>query len=234
MATGGAPKADETYCEKYPKDKDCHVRDTLPMLLVLPRINDYATGFTMLGLGDIILPGLLVAFAARYDRAMGKRHLLAFQKCCSERSYFRLMVIGYAIGLMMANIAVYAMKMGQPALLYLVPCTLGVFALVSYREGTLLQMWQGPPALQPPRLPQHQEGGEGGEEGLPAAGAEGAAAVATPVEGSVRVGSEGVVAAGAAGAAAGVVGGRIILGGNGSTTTGAPSVTEEDAPLLDI
>jgi len=214
------------------------------MLLVLPRINDYATGFTMLGLGDIILPGLLVAFAARYDRAMGKKHLLAFHKCCSEQSYFRLMVIGYAVGLMMANVAVYAMKMGQPALLYLVPCTLGVFALVSYREGTLLQMWQGPPALQPPRLPQHQEGGgEGGREGVPAAGAEGAA-VATPVEGSVRVGGEDAAAAGAA--VAGVVGGRIIQGGDGSSSSsngngissttagGVPSVTEENAPLLDI
>eukprot|EP00624_Nannochloropsis_granulata_P007162 evm.model.NODE_6600_length_17820_cov_37.136868.1 len=211
------------------------------MLLVLPRINDYATGFTMLGLGDIILPGLLVAFAARYDRAMGKKNLLSFHKCCSERSYFRIMVVGYAVGLMMANVAVYAMDMGQPALLYLVPCTLGVFALVSYREGTLRQMWQGPPALQPPRLPQHQEG----REEVPVAGAEGAAAVATPVEGSVQVGSEGS-------AAAGNGGGMTIQGGNGSssnsstingngnntttTTTagGAPSVTEEDAPLLDI
>jgi hypothetical protein len=133
----------------------------------------------------------------------------------------------------MANIAVYVMKMGQPALLYLVPCTLGVFALVSYREGTLLQMWQGPPALQPPRLPQHQEGGEA----LPAGGAEGPAAVATPVEGSVRVGSECVAAtaAAAAAAAAGVVGGRIVQGGNGGSSNGSTTAEgAEDAPLLDI
>ena len=99
------------------------------MLLILPRINDYAVGFTMLGLGDIILPGkalsfspstylpthpptytqktgLLVAFAARYDRAKGTRLFWG------QGSYFRLMVIGYAVGLMMANIAVYLMKMG--------------------------------------------------------------------------------------------------------------------------
>lgn len=68
VATGGAPKADPTYCEKYPSDRDCKTREDLPMLLVLPRIHDYQGGFTMLGLGDIILPGLLVAFAARYDR----------------------------------------------------------------------------------------------------------------------------------------------------------------------
>ena len=33
VATGGAPKADETYCEKYPSDKNCKTRDNLPMLL---------------------------------------------------------------------------------------------------------------------------------------------------------------------------------------------------------
>lgn len=59
------------------------------------------------------------------------------------------MVWGYAIGLMMANLAVYLMEMGQPALLYLVPCTLGVFSLVSFREGTLRHMWDGPPSLNP-------------------------------------------------------------------------------------
>jgi hypothetical protein len=138
VATGGQPTADPTYCEKYPSDKDCQTRDQLPMLLVLPRIGDYQGGFTMLGLGDIILPGLLVSFAARYDLSVGTP---------LTRGYFRLMVWGYAIGLMMANMAVYLMEMGQPALLYLVPCTLGVFAAVSYREGTLKDMWNGPPSL---------------------------------------------------------------------------------------
>ena len=54
---------------------------------------------------------------------------------------------------MMANIAVYAMQMGQPALLYLVPCTLGVFCVVSHREGTLGMMWRGPPSLTGVREP---------------------------------------------------------------------------------
>ena len=138
VATGGVPKADATYCEKYPKDKDCQTREELPMLLILPRINDYQGGYTMLGLGDIILPGLLVAFAARYDMATGVP---------LHKGYFRLMVWGYAVGLMLANLAVYLMETGQPALLYLVPCTLGIFAAVSYREGTLKAMWDGPSEL---------------------------------------------------------------------------------------
>jgi signal peptide peptidase-like protein 2B len=35
--------------------------------------------------------------------------------------YFAPMVVAYAVGLLMANVAVHVMNMGQPALLYLVP-----------------------------------------------------------------------------------------------------------------
>lgn len=35
----------------------------------------------------------------------------------------------------------------QPALLYLVPCTLGPFVFISYHDGTLRSMWDGPPSL---------------------------------------------------------------------------------------
>ena len=44
------------------------------MLLLLPRIADYMGGYTMLGLGDIVLPGLLVSFAIRYDVSTRKRY----------------------------------------------------------------------------------------------------------------------------------------------------------------
>ena len=77
VATGNQPTKDPDFCEKYPDEVGCESSE-LPMLLLLPRIGDYAGGYTMLGLGDIVLPGLLVAFAARYDaarcvRPFGKR-----------------------------------------------------------------------------------------------------------------------------------------------------------------
>jgi len=136
VATGNQPTADPDYCEKYPTDSDCESTE-LPMLLLLPRIDDYTGGYTMLGLGDIVLPGLLVAFAARYDVSIGAR--IPWN--------FLLMVAGYSVGLMMANVAVYVMEMGQPALLYLVPCTLGILTLKARREGTLKDLWNGPPSL---------------------------------------------------------------------------------------
>jgi signal peptide peptidase-like protein 2B len=52
--SGGPPKADPSWCEKYPDDADCQGGDPLPMLLTMPRIGDYMGGSSLLGLGDIV------------------------------------------------------------------------------------------------------------------------------------------------------------------------------------
>lgn len=39
----------------------------IPMLLKIPRICDPWGGYSIIGFGDIILPGLLVAFSLRFD-----------------------------------------------------------------------------------------------------------------------------------------------------------------------
>ena len=46
-----------------------------------------------------------------------------------------MLVFGYAIGLMMANFAVEYFETGQPALLYIVPFTLGPALLRSFKTG---------------------------------------------------------------------------------------------------
>lgn len=45
----------------------CAQVESLPMLLEIPRVWDYTGGYAMLGLGDIVIPGLLLSFAHRYD-----------------------------------------------------------------------------------------------------------------------------------------------------------------------
>ena len=52
--SGGPPKADPSWCEKYPDDADCQGGDPLPMLLTVPRLGDYQGGASLLGLGDIV------------------------------------------------------------------------------------------------------------------------------------------------------------------------------------
>jgi hypothetical protein len=52
--SGGPPKADPLWCEKYPDDTNCQGGDPLPMLLTVPRLLDYQGGASLLGLGDIV------------------------------------------------------------------------------------------------------------------------------------------------------------------------------------
>jgi signal peptide peptidase-like protein 2B len=163
--SGGPPKASPNWCEKYPDDKDCQGGDPLPMLFTIPRINDYRDGSSLLGLGDIVLPGLLLSFASRFDEAKrllgtvrggNTRTINSYPEnsssgiisklccCCCNGGYFVPVVIAYGIGLLMANAAVYLMNYGQPALLYLVPCCLGTVIFLGWRRGELSELWNTP------------------------------------------------------------------------------------------
>ena len=58
------------YCANYHWDPAClRSQSPLPLLLVLPMSRDFRGVFAMIGLGEILLPGLLISFAARYDAA---------------------------------------------------------------------------------------------------------------------------------------------------------------------
>ena len=159
--SGGPPKADPAWCEKYPTSAECKGGDPLPMLFSIPRIGDYQGGSSMLGLGDIVLPGLLLSFASRFDEAKrlmglvsggaGRRGHATPDKsswglcgCCCGGGYFGPVVVAYAVGLGMANAAVYIMQYGQPALLYLVPCCLGTFCYMARKNGELNDIWDNP------------------------------------------------------------------------------------------
>lgn len=124
------------YCERYPSEiAACVEPDPMPMLLILPRILTWLKGESMLGLGDIILPGMVLSFALRFDYA---------PKTVGGANYFRIASIGYGVGLSMANAAVTLMEMGQPALMYLVPTTLGTLIVASRQHGSDFQaMWTG-------------------------------------------------------------------------------------------
>ncbi|KAG6749518.1 hypothetical protein POTOM_046570 [Populus tomentosa] len=91
--------------------------DGIPMLLKIPRMFDPWGGYSIIGFGDIILPGLLVAFSLRYDW-LAKKNLRA--------GYFLWAMTAYGLGLLITYAALNMMDgHGQPALLYIVPFTLG-------------------------------------------------------------------------------------------------------------
>ncbi|XP_020245743.1 signal peptide peptidase-like 2 [Asparagus officinalis] len=107
--------------------------EAIPMLLRIPRFFDPWGGYDMIGFGDILFPGLLVAFSYRYDRANKKG---------IWNGFFLWLTVGYAFGLFLTYLALYLMDgHGQPALLYLVPCTLGLIIILGWLRGELNDLW---------------------------------------------------------------------------------------------
>ncbi|KAJ9515138.1 hypothetical protein QJQ45_028935, partial [Haematococcus lacustris] len=106
-------------------------QEPLPMLLRVPLLwaPPGLPGYSMLGFGDIIMPGLLVAFMRRWDLT----HRLPLLK-----GYFLPVCCGYAGGLALTYTALACSwfgDQGQPALLYLVPCTLGLVLALAAGRG---------------------------------------------------------------------------------------------------
>jgi len=110
------------------------VAPSLPMLIGLPRVLD--GGISMLGVGDMVLPGLFLSFLYRFDRHCE----LPF-----KNGFFLKAWIGYLVGIIGTLFAVVLMNRGQPALLFLVPCTLLPTIAFAHLSGRLGQMWVGPP-----------------------------------------------------------------------------------------
>jgi signal peptide peptidase-like protein 3 len=107
--------------------------------------------YSMLGLGDIVLPGLLVCLSVRFDNLMNSTPFVNnnYHYKCSNVKYFVVAIIGYALGLLSAMIAVQITHYPQPALLYLVPSTLIPLLVKSFLQGHFKLMWDGTPLNQP-------------------------------------------------------------------------------------
>uniref|UniRef100_A0A8C3Q395 Signal peptide peptidase-like 2A n=1 Tax=Chrysolophus pictus TaxID=9089 RepID=A0A8C3Q395_CHRPC len=109
----------------------------LPVVIRVPRLEYSAATlcdmpFSLLGFGDIIVPGLLVAYCRRFD-----------VQTSSSSVYYVSCTIAYAVGMVLTFVVLALMKMGQPALLYLVPCTLITSSLVAWRRKEMKKFWKG-------------------------------------------------------------------------------------------
>ncbi|VDP13822.1 unnamed protein product [Soboliphyme baturini] len=71
---------------------------SLPAKLVFPSYHD-ATRFTMLGLGDIVMPGLLLCFVLRYDAYRKSKCLDQTSGTWQRMTYFHCSLIGYLVGM---------------------------------------------------------------------------------------------------------------------------------------
>ena len=82
--------------------------------------------FSLLGLGDIVIPGLFVAILLRFDAYRAKiKNPMTGDHTNFSKNYFHVNIVFYALGLVVTVGVMYFFKAAQPALLYLVPACLG-------------------------------------------------------------------------------------------------------------
>merc|ERR1712079_380022 len=91
-----------------------------------------ASNFAMLGLGDIVIPGIFVALLLRYDQSLKR----------NSNFYFNITFLAYIAGLLMTIFVMHVYKHAQPALLYLVPACLGVPLFLALVRGDIKTMFQ--------------------------------------------------------------------------------------------
>ncbi|XP_047072020.1 signal peptide peptidase-like 1 [Lolium rigidum] len=128
----------------------------LPVKLVFPRnlLGGIVPGSTpgdymMLGLGDMAIPGMLLALVLSFDHRKSKDMAVASDMSPSSkrRKYVWYALTGYGVGLVTALAAGILSQSPQPALLYLVPSTLGPVVYVSWLRNDLWELWEGSDAI---------------------------------------------------------------------------------------
>uniref|UniRef100_UPI00398F3ABC minor histocompatibility antigen H13 isoform X2 n=1 Tax=Pristiophorus japonicus TaxID=55135 RepID=UPI00398F3ABC len=91
-----------------------------------------ANNFAMLGLGDIVIPGIFIALLLRFDVSLKK----------NSRTYFYTSFLAYILGLGLTIYVMHTFKHAQPALLYLVPACIGFPVIVAVVKGELTEMFR--------------------------------------------------------------------------------------------
>ena len=97
--------------------------------------------FSMLGLGDIVIPGVFVALLLRRDAAAGKRGARGAPRA-GARPLFPAAFGGYVAGLAATIVVMVAFDAAQPALLYIVPAVLGATAAAAAVDGDAKGVWE--------------------------------------------------------------------------------------------
>ncbi|KAH6930445.1 hypothetical protein HPB50_013702 [Hyalomma asiaticum] len=112
-------------------------KEQIPMVMRVPRfgnqdISACLNSYSLLGFGDILVPGLLLAFLRGFD-------LINVGGCM----YFPVALIFYGLGLLATFAGLYLMRLAQPALLYLVPFTVIPTLIIARLRGELDDIWNG-------------------------------------------------------------------------------------------
>ncbi|OQS04444.1 aspartyl protease family A22B [Thraustotheca clavata] len=111
-----------------------------PIKLLFPRAFATATEkakFSILGLGDIVIPGIFVALLLRFDAHRAKATTITEP---FPRPYFHINILFYVLGLVATVVVMLVFNAAQPALLYLVPACLGSSLVTAIVRGELKEL----------------------------------------------------------------------------------------------
>jgi minor histocompatibility antigen H13 len=109
----------------------------VPVKLLMPKsVTEYAMArpihMALLGLGDIVIPGVFIALCLRFDD-----HLATTLKKPTRISYFTTCFIAYILGLIATVTVMHIFKAAQPALLYLSPACISAALIAALVNGQL-------------------------------------------------------------------------------------------------
>mmetsp|Transcript_16105 Transcript_16105/g.11620 ORF Transcript_16105/g.11620 Transcript_16105/m.11620 type:complete len:309 (-) Transcript_16105:22-948(-) len=118
----------------------------VPIKLDMPHIliDQPTSSCSMLGLGDILIPGIFICYMARFGTEVVK----------SEVYYFGA-IFAYTVGLLTCGGFLWLMNMAQPALLYIVPALIIAVFVIGGTRGEINQLREGIPPIE--RVPRNDE-----------------------------------------------------------------------------
>jgi minor histocompatibility antigen H13 len=100
--------------------------------------------FNMIGLGDIVIPGIYVALMLRFDLMKylkSNTGAVCVPFSLKNCKYFISTLIGYTLGIIATLFVMYYFQAAQPALLYLVPGCLFSSLIVAFFNKELTTLW---------------------------------------------------------------------------------------------
>ncbi|KAK0504634.1 signal peptide peptidase-domain-containing protein [Armillaria luteobubalina] len=112
----------------------------VPIKLLWPKSMTFSDsrGFTMLGLGDVVIPGAFIALALRYDYHRFSR---PHSGTHFSKPYFYASLLAYVAGLVMTLSVMHFFGKAQPALLYLSPACILSFVITSFCRSEFADAW---------------------------------------------------------------------------------------------
>lgn len=95
--------------------------------------------FSMLGLGDIVIPGVFVSLCLKYDLDRQINNVKKISEI--DIGYFNWCFAGYTLGIITTFVVMVVFNHPQPALLFLVPGCTGSAILKALKDKKLKEFW---------------------------------------------------------------------------------------------